>query len=107
MTNTSNPPYRWPGHGTPPPYLSMWDQVKQFCKRLEISSQVRAMLSPGAGEKNFRRHEEITILVILHYLLKINITFMWWKLNQKNRGGSSGEVLTGCLWNPPTCEGSE
>ena len=70
MTNTSNPPYRWPGHGT---ILSMWDQVKQFCKRLEISSQVRAMLSPGAGEKNFRRHEELTILVILHYLLKNNI----------------------------------
>ena len=83
MTNTSNPPYRWPGHGT---VLSMWDQVKQFCKRLEISSQVRAMLSPGAGEKNFRRHEELTILVILHYLLKNNTTFMSGLLQGKSGG---------------------
>ena len=83
MTITSNPPYRWPGHGS---LLRMWHQVEQFCQRKQVSSQVRAMLSPGAGEKILQRHERITLLVILHYLLKNNITFMWWKLNQKTGG---------------------
>ena len=87
MTYTLNPPYRWQTHG------------RNARHHLSICGMPSVRYDgpgcwPQTGWCEFRSGSRVTILVILHYLLKNNITFMG-VMCRGNRGAtaSSQRVL--------------